>query len=112
MELHKKSASSASLLHHEDAAEAAAEVYLVPCPDGWLHLTAEEYRQHLKPAPTMAPPVDAEPLLDAEHMAATLDVPKSWVEQAARDGRIPVVRCGRWPRFRRSAVIAALEGRE
>ncbi len=52
---------------------------------------------------------EAEPLLDAEGLALALSLPVSWVEQAARDGRIPCVRAGRWIRFSRIAVIAGLE---
>jgi hypothetical protein len=52
---------------------------------------------------------DAEPLLDAQQLSAQLgNVPVTWVEAAGRDGRIPSVECGRWRRFRRSAVELAL----
>jgi hypothetical protein len=56
-----------------------------------------------------APVADAEPLLDAAQLSAALgNVPVTWLEAAGRDGRIPSVECGRWRRFRRSVVEAAL----
>lgn len=59
-------------------------------------------------APAMAKPADTEPLLDAEQLSAKLSIPTTWIEQAARDGRVPCVRAGRWVRFSRAAVEAVL----
>ena len=47
-------------------------------------------------------------LLDAAQLAAALAVPVSWIEQAAREGRIPSLSFGRWRRFRRAEVEAAV----
>lgn len=52
------------------------------------------------------PETNAE-LVDANEMARRLQCPESWVLSAARQGRIPVVKIGRYPRFDPAAVIAA-----
>jgi len=49
-----------------------------------------------------------EALLDADQLAALLRVPATWIEQSAREGRIPCLQFGRWRRFRRSEVEAAV----
>jgi len=41
-----------------------------------------------------------------------LSVPKSWVYAAAREGRIPVVRLGRYQRFRKDAILAWIDAQE
>jgi hypothetical protein len=51
---------------------------------------------------------DAERLVDAEQLSAILQLPRSWIEEAARQSRIPSITAGRYRRFRPSAVIAAL----
>jgi len=51
---------------------------------------------------------DDSPLLDSEELAAALRVPVTWVETAAREGRIPFYRIGRYVRFRRTEVEAEL----
>lgn len=38
-------------------------------------------------------------LRTADEVAARLQVPKSWVYRAAREGQLPSVRCGRYRRF-------------
>lgn len=38
-------------------------------------------------------------LRTADEVAARLQVPKSWVYRAAREGALPSVRCGRYRRF-------------
>lgn len=45
-------------------------------------------------------------LLDADDIAALLGVPKTWVYEAARTGRIPTVKLGRYYRFRPEAINA------
>jgi hypothetical protein len=49
-----------------------------------------------------------EPLVDAAQLAAIMSLPQSWLEEAARQGRIPCVRAGKYVRFEPSAVRAAL----
>ena len=44
-------------------------------------------------------------LLDAGEVAKLLNVPATWVAEAARAGRIPHVRLGRYVRFEHLAVL-------
>jgi excisionase family DNA binding protein len=46
-------------------------------------------------------------LVDAVEMAKLLDVPTSWVRSAARSGRIPSQKIGRYIRFAPGDVAAA-----
>jgi excisionase family DNA binding protein len=48
-------------------------------------------------------------LLTAEQVARVLGVPRSWVYEQSRAGRIPTVRLGRYRRYRREAIEAWLE---
>jgi excisionase family DNA binding protein len=43
-------------------------------------------------------------LLTADQVAEVLQVPKSWVYGATRDGSIPAVRLGRYYRYRPEAI--------
>jgi excisionase family DNA binding protein len=49
-------------------------------------------------------------LLTAEQLAERWQVPAAHVYRLAREGRIPVVRLGRYRRFRRDAVERFEEG--
>lgn len=80
---------------------------------GVLALEPETYRRALADGAQLtgsaaAPLPGDEPLLDAEQLAEVLSLPVTWLETAARDGRIPSVRAGRWRRFSRRRVEAAL----
>src|SRR6516165_7426642 len=55
--------------------------------------------------------IASEPLLDAEQLAEQLAIPATWLEQKAREGVIPSLEFGRWRRFRRSEVEAAVRAR-
>jgi excisionase family DNA binding protein len=44
------------------------------------------------------------PLLTAEDVARILSVPKSWVYEQSRLGRIPTVTLGRYRRYRLEAI--------
>jgi excisionase family DNA binding protein len=88
---------------------------LVPLPDGqWLALPHEVFNEALKAGaqlmdstrPSLAASAADERLLDAEELAAALHVPVTWIEQAARELRIPSMEFGRWRRFKRSEVEA------
>jgi excisionase family DNA binding protein len=90
----------------------------VALPDGrWLALDRETFAAALEAgadlmgAPKTAGAVTDEPLLDAEQLAAALHVPVTWVEQAARDLRIPSIEFGRWRRFKRSEVESFVKSR-
>jgi len=92
------------------------ERVLVPLPDGrWLALASDVFLEALAagatvvPAPiSSCPTTGSEQLLDAEELAKLLSLPASWIEQAARERRIPSVQAGRWRRFSRFAVEQAL----
>lgn len=51
-------------------------------------------------------------LLTAGQVASLLGVPKSWVYEQSRIGRIPTVNLGRYRRYRREAIEAWLEEME
>ena len=87
---------------------------IIPLPGiGTLALDVDVYRRALAEgaalvsAPMTAAPAE-EPALDADQLAAALSLPVTWIKQAAREQRIPSIQAGRWRRFRRSAVEAAL----
>ena len=48
-------------------------------------------------------------LMRADQVAELLGVPKSWVYEQSRAGRIPTVTLGRYRRYRREAIEAWLE---
>jgi len=89
---------------------------LVPVPGlGVLALELDTYRRALAEGAQLAgvgaadaPTATDEPLLDAEALAAALSLPVSWVEESARQRRIPSIQAGRWRRFSRRAVERAL----
>ena len=51
-----------------------------------------------------ATPNDNARLLTADDVAELLGVPKTWVYEASRRGRIPTVTLGRYRRYRRDAI--------
>ncbi len=51
-------------------------------------------------------------LLTASDVAKLLGVPKSWVYEQSRAGRIPTVTLGRYRRYRREAIEAWLRDLE
>jgi excisionase family DNA binding protein len=53
-----------------------------------------------------------EPLLTADQVAQMLGVPKTWVYEQSRLGRIPTVTLGRYRRYRGEAIAAWLEEQE
>lgn len=91
-----------------------ADMVIVPVPGiGCLALESEAYRKALAEGSRLAGTTPSaaqaeEPLVDADTLSAALAVPVTWIEQAARTGRIPSLGIGRYVRFRRSAVEAAL----
>jgi excisionase family DNA binding protein len=48
-------------------------------------------------------------LLTADQVAAQLGVPKSWVYEQSRRGRIPTVTLGRYKRYRAEAIEEWIE---
>lgn len=96
-----------------------ADRVLIPLPGiGTLALSGEAYQAALEEgarAIAARPSVqtsahDPEPLLNAGELARALSLPKSCVYEKARTGEFPSVRVGKHVRFRRSAVLAALNG--
>jgi excisionase family DNA binding protein len=81
---------------------------------GTLALDIETYQRALAEGARLAGPSNSaapsteEPALDAAQLAAALGLPVTWVEAASRAGKIPTIRAGRWRRFNRAAVEAAL----
>jgi excisionase family DNA binding protein len=90
---------------------------MIPLPGGrWLVLTAAAFSAALAEGSTLcvAPSVSSsndEPLVDADQLAERFDIPVTWIEQAAREGKIPSVTFGRWRRFKASEVAAACQQR-
>jgi excisionase family DNA binding protein len=99
---------------------ATSERVLLLLPDGrWLALAPDVFREALASgsalfaaAPSPAPATTSEQLLDAEQLAAALSLPVTWIEQAARERRIPSIQAGRWRRFSRAAVERALSAND
>jgi excisionase family DNA binding protein len=92
-----------------------ADRVVIPLPGiGTLALSREVFEEALAAgrdliaAPSASPAPSNEPLVDADQLAAELGVPVTWLEAAARQGRIPSIEFGRWRRFRRSEVEAAV----
>ncbi len=88
---------------------------LLPLPDGrWLELEQEAFEAALAAGAARMPNTRAaaasptEDLVDAEQLADALKVPQTRLEDLARKGKIPIVRVGRYVRFSRRAVEAAL----
>lgn len=50
-------------------------------------------------------------LLDGKALAARFHVPESWIASEGRAGRLPVIKLGKYTRFRPSDVEAALRRR-
>jgi excisionase family DNA binding protein len=96
-----------------------ADRVLIPLPDGrWLALTPDAFHAALAEGSTLsgAPGVSSaalndEPLVDADQLAERFDIPVTWLEQAARERRIPSHMFGRWRRFKASEVEIACKQR-
>lgn len=94
----------------------AERIVMVPLATGqWLALEPDVFRQALAQGSQLAGTVERaaaaapdEQLLNAGELARALSLPKSCVYEKARTGEFPSVRVGKHVRFRRSAVLAAL----
>jgi excisionase family DNA binding protein len=61
-------------------------------------------------AASQTPPrADDAPLLDVDEASAVLNIPKSYVYDLARQGKIPSVKVGKYLRFRRHELRAMLD---
>jgi Helix-turn-helix domain len=91
------------------------QLVLIPLPGvGTLALDEPSYRRALEEGARLGTYTENtadpnEPLLDAQQLAAILQVPVTWIEHQAREGNIPSLPCGRRRRYRRSAVEAAIK---
>jgi hypothetical protein len=71
----------------------------------WLSLTVEQFEgarvaaQDFVPAATATTVASSAELLTAEQLEQRTSVPASWWETAAREGRVPHRRIGRYTRF-------------
>lgn len=54
----------------------------------------------------------ARELMTAEEVAELLSLPRSWVYEQSRKGKIPTVTLGRYRRYRREAILSWLAERE
>jgi excisionase family DNA binding protein len=89
---------------------------ILPIPGvGTLVLDGEAYREALEKGALISAVTTSqagggtEPLFTAEQLSEQLGIPASWLEQAARESRIPSLQFGRWRRFSRRAVEAAVD---
>lgn len=94
-----------------------ADLHILWLPNGeTIALTPEELQRALKRGEcyrqASAEPGDDERLVTSAELANLMSLPKSWVEEAARQGRIPSVMLGKYRRFRPAAVIVALENEQ
>lgn len=80
-----------------------------------LALTREEFEQAMKrgrelvgkSAPSESAPLPDE-VLTAEQMFERTHIPASWFHEAARQGKIPCIKAGKYTRFRLTETLAAL----
>jgi Helix-turn-helix domain len=94
---------------------------VVESPLGVLALTPEQVRAALAaaaelrasitpPATPVTPPDASETLLTPEQAAELTGTKPSWWREAARKGRVPCMKIGRYPRFRAVDVRALGQG--
>jgi excisionase family DNA binding protein len=89
---------------------------ILPLGNGdWIALTLDELAAHKAAAAALGfghgrvvAGANAEPLCTAHQLAEALQVPRTRIEQGTREGKIPSVRVGRYHRYRRREVEAAL----
>lgn len=79
------------------------EVFAAALVDGSKAIETQSVHFHLAAATPAG-----EPLISAAELAAALSLPKTWIEQRTRRGELPCIRAGRWIRYNRRAVEAAL----
>lgn len=99
--------------------ERAYSLILIPFGERFLALTLEDFTKALRLGQEIAGLATTEPLmtasveklLDAEGASQMTGVPSSWFLEAARHGKIPHIKAGKYVRFRMADVIQALEVR-
>ncbi len=96
-----------------------SDLIIIPVGASALALTREEFELALSRGREItasyesekAPSSSDESILSAEQAEKHTGVPASWFLEAARNGRIPYVRFGKYVRFRLSDLTQALEVR-
>jgi excisionase family DNA binding protein len=103
-----------SLVRPRTRVITVADRVLIPLPGvGTLSLTREAFEAALiagAPAPAVLA-AEEERLLDAGELALALSLPKSCIYERSRTGEFPSVRVGKHVRFKRSAVLAAIDSK-
>jgi excisionase family DNA binding protein len=95
-----------------------SERVALPLPDGrWLSLDRETFHAALAAGAEFSPPVTASVapsgprLLTSDQLAERLNIPATWLEEAARRDEVPAVRIGKYVRFNLDDVLATLDPR-
>lgn len=93
---------------------AEKEYLLIPFGTEFIALSQEIFnkalergRRIMQVGPSQQPEVER--LLDSDEAAKLTAIPSSWFLEAARQGRIPHIRAGKYVRIRMSDIIQALE---
>lgn len=79
------------------------------CPSGSRSSDAQEIPSEYRNAPQKRFASVNGSLLTAEQVARMLGVPKTWVYEQSRKGRIPTVTLGRYRRYRAEAITQWVE---
>jgi hypothetical protein len=94
------------------------ELILIPFGRRILAFSGEDFKKALTLGQEIAGIADTEPasfatekLMDAEGAREMTGIPSSWFLEAARQGRIPYIKAGKYVRFRMTDLIEALEVR-
>lgn len=95
-----------------------AELVLIPLSCGFLALSRDDFMQALAMGREIAGIADnksvaseTEKLMDAKGASEATGIPDSWFLEAARQGRIPHIKAGKYVRFRMTDLIESLEVR-
>ena len=96
-----------------------ADRIYIPLPDGrWLALERQAFEVAVNAgaelaAPTTPPmaPAGSRRLLTSEQLGSQLNIPPTWLEEAARRDELPCVRVGKYLRFDLDEVLTCLNPR-
>jgi hypothetical protein len=88
--------------------DAVARLPLAELPDLLAILAGTSARATLRL--TTPPPITSRPdeIVDVATLSAELGLAPSWLRSQARAGKLPHLRCGKYIKFRRSELLAAL----
>ena len=94
------------------------DIILIPFGSKFLALTEAQFKEAMARGKEMvgegrtkshSEKIDV--ILDAEGMREKTGIPSTWFLEAARQGRVPFIRAGKYVRFRMEEVIKVLEER-